>query len=196
MEGDIDDRIIRKVSFRYDSAGHLLEEGEINFEGAISQDFRDTYCYNPEGRCIEKEVRGGISNRRSTMVYNDHGDLVEERSVELPGGIDLRDSVPPEYRRPTSWTVHYSYEYDEFRNWTARTETSLCPKTWSAATSHVTKVPILRIRNILKRTESCLESTNRDLVTVPKKTLMGFHKSDRLVDSMVYRRYVLSFNAG
>ena len=121
---DIDDRIIRNVSFRYDSAGHLLEEGEINFEGAISQDFRDTFCYDAEGRCIEKEVRrGGISNRRSTMVYNDHGDLVEERIVELPGGIDLRDSVPPEYRRPTSWTVHYSYEYDEFRNWTARTET-------------------------------------------------------------------------
>ena len=127
---DIDGRIIRKVSFRYDAAGHLLEEGEINFEGAISQDFRDSYRYDAEGRCIEKEIhRGSISNRRSTMVYNQHGDLAEESIEALPGSFDLSDSVPPQYRRPTSWSTHYSYEYDEYGNWTTRTETRTSAKT-------------------------------------------------------------------
>ena len=58
--------------FRYYAASQLLEEGEVNFKGEISLDFRNKYRYDCEGR-IEKEVhRVGISNRRLTMVYNEH----------------------------------------------------------------------------------------------------------------------------
>jgi hypothetical protein len=76
------------------------------------------------------------------MVYNQHGDLAEESIEALPGSIDLSDSVPPQYRPPTSWTTHYSYEYDEYGNWTARTET----RTSAGKPSALTLITLITLR--------------------------------------------------
>ena len=122
---DIDNREIREVILRYDSEGRLVEEGEVDYDGEICQDFRDEYRYDSDGRCIEKTVyRRQLSNRLKIMAYNANGDISEERFCRLPGGMDMSEFIPQEHRPPKNWTTVYTYNYDEHLNWVSRTATT------------------------------------------------------------------------
>lgn len=112
---DVDNRVIRRVLFRYDGAGRLLEEGEVESKDALRADMRNSYRYDADGHCIEAELHwGATGGQRKTKSYNDMGDLEEERIVPLPGEVVLHEIAP--------WSTHYDYDYDTHGNWTSRTE--------------------------------------------------------------------------
>lgn len=111
---DIDNRVIRRVLFRYDTAGRLVAEGEAEPDEKIRVDMRNSYRYNARGRCIQAVMRWGASGgQRKTMSYNNLGDLEEERVEPLPAEVVLHKRAP--------WSTHYDYEYDTRGNWTSRT---------------------------------------------------------------------------
>ena len=112
---DVDNRMIRRVLFRYDGAGRLLAEGEAEPDERMRADMHNSYRYNASGRCIQALMRwGATGGHRKTMSYNDLGDLVEERVVPLPSEVALHATAP--------WSTHYDYEYDTRGNLTSRTE--------------------------------------------------------------------------
>ena len=75
---DVDDRVIRRVAFRHDTGGLLLEEGEV-IDGSIREDFRNIYRYDASGRQIEADQRwGDFGGSRRTFDYNEYGDKVRE----------------------------------------------------------------------------------------------------------------------
>lgn len=112
---DADGRVIRRVLFRYDGNGRLVEEGEIESGDKLRADMRNSYRYDTEGRCIEAEFYWGeFGGQRKTRSYNEQGDLKEERVEPLPARVALHETAP--------WSAHYDYEYDARGNWTSRTE--------------------------------------------------------------------------
>ena len=112
---DADNRVIRRVLFRYDRAGQLVEEGEVEYGDRLRADMRNLYGYDGQGHLLEKEMYwGAFGGQRKTMSYNEMGDLKEEQVVPLPGEVVLHEEIP--------WSTHYSYEYDTQGNWTSRTE--------------------------------------------------------------------------
>lgn len=112
---DADGRVIRRVLFRYDGDGRLVEEGEIDFGDHLRADMRNSFRYDAEGHCIETDSYWGeFGGQRKTRSYNERGDLKEERVEPLPGRVVLHERVP--------WSAHYDYEYDAHGNWTSRTE--------------------------------------------------------------------------
>ena len=108
---DVDDRVIRRIGFRYDARGLLLEEGEL-VGGLFMEDLRKIYRYDSSGRVIELESRwidqGGS---RRTMAYNERGDLAQEVVTQR------------------AWLVwgeagssqKFDYRYDDHDNWIERT---------------------------------------------------------------------------
>jgi hypothetical protein len=112
---DADNRVIRVARFRYDGAGRLLEEGEVESGDHVRADMRNLYRYDAAGHCIEAEMYwGAFGGQRKTMSYNERGDLKEERVAPLPAGANLFEVTP--------CSRHYDYEYDAHGNWTSRTE--------------------------------------------------------------------------
>lgn len=116
---DPNDRVDRRISFRYDAAGRLLEEGEDEGNGRIRQDYRQVYTYDNQGRILSKTVHHYVfGTQRTTLMYNDRGDAAEERYQDTRGMLDDLD--------PQDWTKHFRYVYDGNGNWTERiTETTL-----------------------------------------------------------------------
>lgn len=106
---DADNRVIRRTIFRYDFRGLLIEEGEL-VGGCIREDFRNLYRYDASGRKIEADMRwGDFGGQRTSFLYNDRGDVVEERIEHrnLLAGVDF-------------WTQRFRYQYDRFGNWAER----------------------------------------------------------------------------
>jgi hypothetical protein len=70
-----------------------------------------------------------------TTSYNDHGDITERRQVtrhpDVPGGVEEflvdNDGVPinengdPIPIRQSAESMHFTYQYDGYGNWTERT---------------------------------------------------------------------------
>lgn len=108
----------RRILMRYDAAGRLLEEGECEADGSIREDLRHVYRYDSEGRLIEKSMhKYAFGTHRKTFLYNEQGDIIEERRQRTPGIIEGGDQ---------DWTLRYRYQYDDRGNWIERiTETVL-----------------------------------------------------------------------
>jgi hypothetical protein len=112
---DSDNRVIKRVLFRYDAAGRLVEEGEIESGSRLRADMRNLYKYDHQDNRIAAEMHwGDLGGQRKTMSYTEMGDLKEMRIAPLPTEIGLLETPP--------WSTHYSYEYDTQGNWTSRTE--------------------------------------------------------------------------
>jgi len=116
---DTDDRVIRRVAFRYNPRGLLAEEGEI-IAGTIRPDFRNVYRYDDVNRMIEADRRwGDVGGMRRTFTYNERGDVIEENLQPYPGLPGTEHDLQP-------WAQRFSYRYDEPGNWIERrTETVL-----------------------------------------------------------------------
>jgi hypothetical protein len=95
-----DYRVIKRVLFRYDAAGRLVEEGEVESGSRLRADMRNLYEYDHQ------------SNSNAAEMH--WGDLKEMRIAPLPTEIDLLETRP--------WSTYYGYEYDAQGNWTYRTE--------------------------------------------------------------------------
>jgi len=107
---DEDDRVIRRVAFRYDARGLLLEEGEL-VGGSVRDDFRNVYRYDALGRLIEADRRwGDLGGGRRTLAYNDRGDIVQE-IIEQNMGL-MREDIGSQ-----AWTERFAYQYDGYDNW-------------------------------------------------------------------------------
>jgi hypothetical protein len=112
---DSDDRVIKRVLFRYDAAGRLVEEGEAESSSRLRADMRNMYEYDSRGNCIAAEKHwGDLGGHRKAMSYTELGDLKEVRVTPLPSEVDLFETDP--------WSTHYSYEYDTKGNWISQTE--------------------------------------------------------------------------
>jgi hypothetical protein len=112
---DSDNRVIKRVLFRYDAAGRLVEEGEVESGSRLRADMRNLYEYDRQGNRIAAEMHwGDLGGQRKTISYTELGDLKEVRIAPLAGEVDLGETAP--------WATHYSYEYDPRGNWTSRTE--------------------------------------------------------------------------
>jgi hypothetical protein len=112
---DSDNRVIKRVLFRYDAAGHLVEEGEVESGHRLRADMRNLYEYDRQDNGIAAEMHwGDLGGQRKTMSYTELGDLKEVQIAPLPAEVDLHQTPP--------WSTHYSYEYDTRGNWTSRTE--------------------------------------------------------------------------
>ncbi len=112
-----DNRVIRRVAFRYDERGLLLEEGELIGE-SIREDFRNVYRYDALGRQIEADRRwgDGLGGSRHAFEYNEHGDVILE-TIEQDTGL-LRE---PSETAPENWTKRFACQYDDSGNWIQRT---------------------------------------------------------------------------
>jgi YD repeat-containing protein len=112
-----DDRVIRRVAFRYNQRGLLLEEGELIGE-SIREDFRNVFRYDALGRQIEVDQRwgDGLGGARHTFEYNDHGDI-EQETIEQDEGLlnEVRE------RGPQTWSRRFACQYDDSGNWIKRT---------------------------------------------------------------------------
>jgi len=108
---DADDRVIRRIAFRYDSRGLLVEEGEI-IDGRINEDFRNIFEYDESGRTIVDDRKwGDWGGERRTFTRNEHGDVVEQRIAQI--------SLIPEHDG-ACWAERSRFQYDEHQNWTER----------------------------------------------------------------------------
>ncbi len=114
---DPNDRVDRRILFRYDAAGRLLEEGEDEGNGRIRQDYRQVYTYDNQGRILSKTRHHyAFGTVRNTFLYNGNGDVAEERHQNTHGILDDRCDQ--------DWAEHFQYVYDGSGNWTERiTET-------------------------------------------------------------------------
>jgi len=101
-----------------------------------------SYTYDAQNRIRERHLRILFFETVTTIAYNDHGDIVEERTTSIrdstgpgrgPFSIDDNGNLiptqeaseapaPPEPLPATS-EVRYTYQYDSYGNWTERTLT-------------------------------------------------------------------------
>lgn len=135
-------RVLSRVDFLYDDAGHLVEESQIRFEPWLPPDVlgglspaqldavgqllgvgapeRRLHRYDSRGQRIETLYSGVFG--RQTVTYNEQGD--ESGSVsefEDPGKASIDDqgqitvSAP---QKPVSRTeARFAYDYDVHGNW-------------------------------------------------------------------------------
>jgi YD repeat-containing protein len=108
--------------------------------GAMMGDSGRSFTYDSQGRRTKIVLHQGFADVSRTYNYNDHGDVVEERTIftqnpKVPVGVvfqsDESGSLVPE--KPSSewppqpdWpesVVHYTYQYDSYGNWIEQTQT-------------------------------------------------------------------------
>jgi hypothetical protein len=108
---DADDRVIRRIAFRYDSRGLLVEEGEI-IGGRMREDFRNAFQYDESGRTIVDDRKwGDWGGERRTFTHNEYGDLTE---VRIESACRLKGSGVE------CWAERSRFQYDDHQNWTER----------------------------------------------------------------------------
>ena len=144
---DVEGRVLSRVEFVYNEAGHLIEEAQTNAEETlppkllaemnpaqlrtirsffgVGESRRRLHRYDTHGRRSETRSEfTPLCADRKTTVYNDHGDPIEEnfehesRDYTIDDEGRLSDS-------PTKETVsrseaRFRYEYDAHGNWVTK----------------------------------------------------------------------------
>jgi YD repeat-containing protein len=92
-----------------------------------------SYSYDAQGRVTERHRSGGIFGERVTVTtYNDHGDKASERETTVmspdtgpwnltEAGAFVPAGKPNPHQPPLSSETQYSYQYDQYGNWTEQT---------------------------------------------------------------------------
>ena len=76
-----------------------------------------TYIYDDEGRLVERHMRLGPFREDQAWSFNSQGEMIK-LSTRMRGFPDELGGQPD-----LQWTYRYSYEYDDYGNWTSRVET-------------------------------------------------------------------------
>ena len=125
-------------------SGAPLDEIKAQMKKAFSAMMGDSgrsFTYDSQGRRTKIVLhQGAMAEVTRTYSYNDHGDVIEERTIltrnpKIPVGVvfhpDESGNLVPE-KPPSEWSpqpempesvVQYKYQYDNFGNWTKRTVT-------------------------------------------------------------------------
>jgi YD repeat-containing protein len=97
-----------------------------------------SYTYDAQNRITETHLRILFFETVTTIAYNDHGDIAEERRTSISrepkrGSFSIDengDLIPtqeasetPGPPEPLPEETHYTYQYDSYGNWTERTLT-------------------------------------------------------------------------
>jgi len=92
-----------------------------------------SYSYDAQGRVTERHRSGGVFGEQVTITtYNDHGDKASERETMVmrsdTGPWNLTESgafvptgKPNPPQPPSSSETQYTYQYDQYGNWTEQT---------------------------------------------------------------------------
>jgi YD repeat-containing protein len=146
-------RVLSRVTLRYDDAGRIVEEtqtteaeptlppdmiAQLNAaqlqsvkimlgvgEGGLR--WKRTHRYDAEGHRVETVVRlGALGGSWTTMAYNEHGDVSEEKSGHDSKELSVDDQghmvepSEPATRKSRISEGRFSYKYDEHGNWIER----------------------------------------------------------------------------
>jgi hypothetical protein len=93
---------------------------EISQRTGLYGDAERTYVYDEQGRLAERHMRMGPIGEDITLRYNERGDIAQSMRATSPLPIELGGHTEPALR------CSNVYEYDEYGNWTDRTQTSQC----------------------------------------------------------------------
>jgi hypothetical protein len=95
--------------------------------GEGGQRWKRTHRYDAEGHRVETVVRlGALGGSWTTMAYNEHGDLTEEKSAHDSKELSVDDQghmVEPNEPSPRKMPIseaRFCYQYDEHGNWVER----------------------------------------------------------------------------
>jgi len=98
-----------------------------------------SYSYDAQGRVTERHRSGGVFDERVTVTtYNDHGDKASERETTVmrsdtgpwnltEAGAFVPAGKPNPPNPPVSSETQYTYQYDQYGNWTEQTIVSRSP---------------------------------------------------------------------
>ncbi len=149
---DDDEMLLFRIVHIYDANGRLGEERLISENPPFPKAFRDqipseqraavlaqmkmefesirqhtglfgnaerTYVYNDQGRVAERHMHMGSIREHLMWTLNDRGDMIELTSRTSAFHRELGGQPEPQLKKRS-----YFYEYDEYGNWTSRSETS------------------------------------------------------------------------
>jgi len=92
-----------------------------------------SYSYDAEGRVTERHRSGGVLGEQVTVTtYNDHGDKASERETMVmrsdtgpweltEAGAFIPSGKPNPAQPPQTSEIQYTYQYDQYGNWTEET---------------------------------------------------------------------------
>jgi YD repeat-containing protein len=92
-----------------------------------------SYSYDAHGRVTERHRSGGVFGEQVTVTtYNDHGDKASQRETTVmnsdtgpwnlaEGGAFIPSGKPNPPQPPSSYETQFSYQYDQYGNWTEQT---------------------------------------------------------------------------
>lgn len=110
------DRPVRRILYRYDEMGRLVEEGESDGYGGIRQDFRNVFYFDRAGRHSRIEcVVPSFGGHKRIRGYNCNGDVSREQFAPIPG-----DGLEGLGADGLNGFSRYRYRYDQWGNWTER----------------------------------------------------------------------------
>lgn len=94
------------------------------------------YAYDAQGRVTTESQTGGLFQTAKMTAYNDNGDIAEQRTTIISAmGMGTQYSIGengalipdkptgPEANVSLDSDVHYTYQYDQYGNWTQQTTT-------------------------------------------------------------------------
>ncbi len=126
-------RLQQRVLLTRDSTGRLVREESQNPHPVLSKFVNiTTYTHDQQGRLLERRSRmGELSDRRTTFLYADNDDPIEETSQDLSREMwmDEQGDLHPTKENSTSHTTRFSYIYDDQGNWTERSTNNFDPST-------------------------------------------------------------------
>jgi hypothetical protein len=92
-----------------------------------------SYSHDAQGRVTERHWSGGVFGEQVTITtYNDHGDKASERETMVmrsdtgpwnltEAGAFVPTGKPNPPQPPSSSETQYTYQYDQYGNWTEQT---------------------------------------------------------------------------
>jgi len=99
------------------------------------QDRIVSYSYDAQDRVTERHKSGGFGEQVTITAYNDHGDKASERETMVmrsdtgpwnltESGVFVPTGEPNPPQPPSSSETQYTYQYDQYGNWTEQTTVS------------------------------------------------------------------------